>query len=802
MAVQEPQKQPPRALLELAQWVSWRKEQRHKPNGDIYWTKVPYNPKTGKKAATNRPETWGTYVEAVAAARRYHHDGVGFVVTTSDPFCGIDLDHCRDAETGEIEAWARAIVAQMRSYTEVSPSGTGLRILVCGMLPPQHRRDGDIEMYDSGRFFTITGQHLGGMPFDLERRQEALDALHRAVFAARIYGVDEAQPIRPSRGQGPTRLDDTAIVKQAQEARNGAKFARLWAGDTSEYGGNQSSADLALCNLLAFWSGGDATRMDRIFRQSGLMRAKWDELRGESTYGARTIAAALATTRDYYSDPKVTPLRAPKEPARRPRTDGSSALKADPADDEEDTDADGNGPLTPGVSPDGHANRTDLGNARRLVERHGENMRFVATWNQWLIWDGRRWRRDTTAEAVRLAKETVASIYLEVLESEDADERKEIIKWAARSEAEARIRAMLALAQSEPEIALESDSFDRSPYLLTVENGTLDLRSGKLLTHDRRHLLTRLAPVVYDPRAECPTWLAFLTRIMADDDELIGFLQRAIGYSLTDDTSEQVLFLLHGNGQNGKSKMLEAIEGVVGDYGMQTPTTTLMAKRDNNIPNDVARLKGARFVKAIETDEGHALAESLVKQMTGGDMLSARFMRGEWFDFRPSFKLWLAANHLPTIRGNDDGIWRRIRYIPFEVQIPEDERDNQLGEKLKAEYPGILAWAVQGCLLWQCDGLKPPEKVTRATSAYRETMDRFSAFLEDCCVLTKNATVSAKRLRAAYEQWCADNGEHPKNQTWFGLQLQRRGAIKDKNGTVSYRGIGLVSMPVQGDLTE
>ena len=541
-------------------------------------------------------------------------------------------------------------------------------------------------------------------------------------------------------------------------------------------------------------------------------------------YSARE---ALSSLRQAYLSPARESARSrerEREPAKnrqRYPTRGANALAAVPFDDDgedgEDDDGAGgkgtgkdkgnrgeDGPPKPppGVSPDGRANRTDLGNARRLVERHGENMRFVATWNQWLIWDGRRWRRDTTAEAFRLAKETVASIYLEVLHSEESDERKEIVKWAVKSEAEARIRSMLALAQSEPEIALDSDAFDRSPYLLTVENGTLDLRGGKLLPHERRHLLTRLAPVVYDPEAQCPTWLTFLTRIMDGDAALIAFLQRAIGYSLTDDTSEQVLFLLHGNGQNGKSKMLEAIEGVVGDYGMQTPTTTLMAKRDNNIPNDVARLKGARFVKAIETDEGHALAESLVKQMTGGDMLSARFMRGEWFDFRPSFKLWLAANHLPQIRGNDDGIWRRIRYIPFEVQIPEDERDNHLGEKLQAEYSGILAWAVQGCLMWQREGLKPPEKVTRATSEYRETMDRFSAFLDDCCVLSKNATVSAKRLRIAYEQWCTENGEHPKNQTWFGLQLQRRGITKVRSNTVTYFGIGLVSMPVQSSLPE
>ena len=810
----------PASLLELAQWVTWRREQRQKPNGDIYWTKVPYNPRNGHKAQTNNPRTWGTFAQATAAAKRARHDGVGFVVTREDPFVGIDLDHCRDAVTGELEAWARAIVEQMRSYTEVSPSGTGLRILVQGTLPPQHRKDGDIEMYESGRFFTMTGLHLNGTPPDIEARQEALAALHDAVFAARIYGVDEAQPLR-HKGQHPgaagvTRLDDAAILKSAQAAKNGAKFARLWNGDTSDYRADASRADMALCGMLAFWIGPDAARIDRMFRQSGLMREKWDEARGSSSYGARTIAAVLSTAREFYTDPKVTPLRAPERterPEKRewrtaPPTDGSSALKPDETDSEHGGNGGhGDSPNMPppGVSMDGLAHLTDLGNARRLVARHGENLRFVATWNQWLVWDGTRWRRDATGEVYRLAKETVAAIYLEAAETQDSDRRKEIAKWSLRSESDARVRAMLWQAQSEPEISCESDDFDRWPFLLTCENGTLDLRSGKLLSHDRRHLLTRLAPVAYEAPAACPTWLAFLTRIMDGDDELIAFLQRAVGYSLTDDTSEQVLFLLHGNGQNGKSKFLEAIEGVAGDYGMQTPTTTLMAKRDNNIPNDVARLKGARFVKAIETDEGHALAESLVKQMTGGDMLSARFMRGEWFDFKPTFKLWLAANHLPTIRGNDDGIWRRIRYIPFEVQIPEAERDNHLGDKLMAEYPGILAWAVQGCLQWQRQGLRPPEKVTRATSQYRSAMDRFSAFLDDCCVLHPNATVSAKRLRKVYEDWCTENGERPRSASWVGQQLQRRrieSSRSDKNGATVYYGLGLVEFPVQRDFGE
>ena len=434
---------------------------------------------------------------------------------------------------------------------------------------------------------------------------------------------------------------------------------------------------------------------------------------------------------------------------------------------------------TPAPMPE-HAHRTDMGNAWRFVAQFGEQVRYVGKWGHWMTWDGRCWQHDWNGEAYRRAKETVRSIYHEAADADD-DDRRELIKWAMRSESRERLVALLAVAQSESEVAFMPDAFDTHPWLLSVQNGTLDLRTGALGPHDPSHLISRLAPVAYDPSARCPRWLRFLDRIMGGNAQLITFLQRAVGYSLTDSTREQVLFLLHGNGANGKSRFLEAIEGVLGEYSMSTPTSTLMAKRDNNIPNDVARLKGARFVKAIETEEGNALAESLVKQMTGGDMITARFMRGEWFEFKPTFKLWLAANHLPTIRGTDDGIWRRIRYIPFEVQIPDAEKDETLGDKLRAEYPGILAWAVRGCLDWQRDGLGYPDAVRVASEAYRARMDNIGQFLKEMTERHPTTSVAASRLYSAYETWCAENADRAGTQTRFGRYMGEHGYLKSRS---------------------
>ena len=262
-------------------------------------------------------------------------------------------------------------------------------------------------------------------------------------------------------------------------------------------------------------------------------------------------------------------------------------------------------------------------------------------------------------------------------------ERK-LLSHAHRSESEARIKAMVSLARTEPEIrVLKHEDLDRDPWLLNVANGTLNLKTGVLESHSRNDLISRLIPIDYSEAAACPRWLSFLERVTEGDDELIGFLQKAVGYSLTGLTLEQVIFMLYGVGSNGKSTLLNIILELLADYGRQTGTETLLVKRGDQIPNGVARLAGSRFVSAVETESGRRLAEGLVKQMTGGDRMTARFLHHEFFEFQPTFKLWLAVNHKPRITGSDHAIWRRIRLIPFTLTVPESERDPDLTEKLK-----------------------------------------------------------------------------------------------------------------------
>ena len=446
-------------------------------------------------------------------------------------------------------------------------------------------------------------------------------------------------------------------------------------------------------------------------------------------------------------------------------------------------DIDGNGRGT--TQPAGGYNLTDLGNARRLVHRHGRNLRYCWLWRKWLVWDGKRWVKDDTGEVYRLAKETVSSIYQEAAAAPNDEARKELGKHATRSEAGARIKEMVDLARSD--VPVMPDELDASPDLLNTESGTIDLRTGELREHRREDLITKIAPTTYRPDAAAPTWEAFLERVLPGED-LRAFVQRAVGYSATGDTSEQCMFINYGGGANGKSTFQEAIAAALGDYAMRAPTEMLLAKRSDGVPNDVARLKGARFVSASETEEGRRLAESRIKDLTGQDTITARFMKAEWFDFAPTHKLWLSTNHKPEIRGTDAAIWRRIRLVPWAVTIPPAEQDKKLPIALRHELAGILAWVVRGCLQWRREGLQAPDEVRQATGEYRAEMDVLAGFLVECCELDTGHWEYAKDLYECYKRWCDENGERPEPQRKFGGRLGERGFQRDRGGS---RGAGI-----------
>lgn len=389
---------------------------------------------------------------------------------------------------------------------------------------------------------------------------------------------------------------------------------------------------------------------------------------------------------------------------------------------------------------------TDVGNSDRLVRDFGDRFKYNCIHGQFLVYNGKYHEKDDIGKINSFAETTGRNIYLEAGIIEDPEDRIKLGKWANSSQNIYRLKAMVELSKYKGEIPVRPKDLDKDKLLFNVNNGTLDLRTGQLRKHDPADLITRIAPVDYDMDADCPNWLEFLDDVLDSNDDNIKFLQKSVGYSLTGKTSERCFFILFGSGYNGKSTFIKTISALLGDYAMSTPTSTLMSKYQEGIPNDLARLDGPRFVSCDEGDENQRLNAGLVKQMTGQDLVKARFMRGEWFEYYPEFKIWFATNHKPVIRETTRAIWDRVREIPFTVQIPEDKRIKDFFEvKLQGELNGILAWAMDGYNLYKLEGLESPEDVKNAVQQYRDEMDVIQGFLNDFCVVNTETELGDRR---------------------------------------------------------
>jgi putative DNA primase/helicase len=430
---------------------------------------------------------------------------------------------------------------------------------------------------------------------------------------------------------------------------------------------------------------------------------------------------------------------------------------------------------------------TDAGNKNRLVEQFGPVIRFVSDWG-WLIWDRCRWRRDPPHLGVlKLAEKTIQAMHLEADQNRDPAHSRQLALHAVASEARSRMEAMVSLARMD--VQAESSAFDADPWLLNVQNGTLDLRTGTLRPHQSADLLTKLASVEYLPNVTAPTWMRFLSDIMQGNQELIDYLKRVVGYSLTGSTRERVFFVFHGTGSNGKSTFLETIGALIGDYAVRATTDTFLTKRDNTITNDLARLNGARLVVGSEIDYGRRLAEALIKQITGGDKIAARFLYQEDVEFTPVAKVILAANHKPSIQGTEPAIWNRVRLIPFNQVFSTP--DQHMLDRLRAELPGILNWAIEGCLSWQTTGLGMPTEIRTATQDYRNEEDALASFIDDHCVVSPNARAMSSQLYAKYISWCDRTSEPRMSQKTFGTKLREKGFQNVKSGVKGWVGIGI-----------
>ena len=416
--------------------------------------------------------------------------------------------------------------------------------------------------------------------------------------------------------------------------------------------------------------------------------------------------------------------------------------------------------------------------AQRFAERHAGDLRFVAKWNKWLSWTGTHWELDDTLAAFDLARFVCREAAAECNETKSA-------KLIA---SKTTVAAVEWLARADRCIAAAVEQWDADPWLLNTQSGVIDLRTGESRPQRAEDHMTKITAV--GPRGECKLFLDFLDRITGGNAELVAYLQRVLGYALTGETREHALFFAYGTGANGKSVLLSTVAGILGDYHRTAPIETFVASNSDRHPTDLAGLRGARLVTATETEEGRRWAESRIKVLTGGDTISARFMRQDFFDFRPSFKLVIAGNHKPSLRSVDKAIRRRFHLIPFAVTIPAEERDVELAEKLKAEWPGILAWMIEGCLEWQKNGLRPPKAVREATDAYMAVEDAIAAWIDDRCERNKNAWSPSGELFRSWCVWAEAAGEQVGSQKRLIQTLETRGFHRQKlNGVRGLDGL-------------
>ena len=750
----------PAHLRALNSWVLWSFEWSSERGK---WTK-PLLQTSGHYAKVNAPFTWNSFEAVTAAYETGNFDGIGIVLTEEDDVVGVDLDK-QTGKFGSLSDLAVEALEAFDTYSERSPSGNGVRLFCTGTMEAKgHNNRKGVEIYRDAHYLTVTGHRIEGTPKTVETAQDAIDN-----FVAHHFPNSATPPSSPQTQEGAApdieaprlKLRPDEIVPRARAAKNGHKFSALYDfGDLSDYENDESAADFALCRLLAFWCGRRPEVIDQLFRGSALHRdpkriAKWDgPCSGGLTYGQYTIKRVLESCTQFFGDQKPVSV------------------------------SDADVPVTSGFKAD------DIGNSQRFAAQHLGRARYCPQWKCWLIYDQEegRWVRDECFVVEALAKATARSIDREAGDIEDEAKRDAMRKFAKLSANRHKREKMIEDARSEDDMIILPTQLDRDLHLLNVLNGSIDLRTGKLRPHDPNDLISRVAPVVFDPDAKCPVFEKFLDAVFGGDKEVIECVQRALGSALSGDVEDQTVFLLFGSGSNGKSTLLQTIARILGSYAHETPPATFMERKSEGIATDIADLLGVRFALTSESARGQKFDEAKMKRGSGGERITGERKFEHPFSFYPQYKLFFVTNHLPKIEGTEDAVWRRLLTIHFKAKFwnpakresgPEHLRiDKAMPQKLKAEYPGILNWLLEGCLKWQRKedgGLLWPQSVLQDLDEYRDDMDPLRLFIAECCELSPRAETRSCDLYTAYQYWCLDNDLEEMSESLFGAKLTERG---------------------------
>ena len=845
----------PQEIKNVRRWICYKIV----TNADGEQTKVPMNALTGGYAKSNDSLTWTSFDLAILGCVKYNFVGLGFMLgldnKTGITYFGVDLDNHVNKKTGkkpyekkeDFERFYSEFVTKLNSYTEYSHSLEGVHIICKGTLPEGARKHANVEMYDKGRFFTMTGKVINNVPIkDCEK--EVVPLWEKYLNVKEEEAETNFVPTsRPAQLEGvvnengsvtfmetivsertPTNLNDDEIINKIRNSQYAQEFINLYNGNTSKYGGDHSSADLALCKILAFWTGCDIYQIDRIFRSSGLMREKWNQKRSATnrhgvalsagTYGSQTIEYAIANQQDIYTPKKEKTITYINETKKSANNSGLPiAPKGDIVKFNELND--------PEISVKQifkNYSLTDTGNAERFYDYFGEFFRYNATNKNFLFWNGKTWIGDSKTYIKKYADKLI-----EVLKDEAIRTEKKINELSAEEEPDmnkikfyqalnksqmenikkvsnkAGKEAMLSELQHLHEIAVVNDELDTHPMLLNTDSGVVNLETGDVMPFDKKYMLSKNTNTLVSFE-EPKTWKKFLHDIFKrpnekETQEIIDCIQMALGESLTGRSNKDHLFILYGDGSNGKSTFVQTIKTVFGDYGKVMNSAILIQSHNASAQSNefsLSALLGARFVSMSETNKNEKMNDKIVKSMTSGEEIAAQFKYGQPFSFRPTFSPWMSTNNLPAIRSKDYGIWRRIFLIPFVNKFTDETKDIHMPEKLAKEMPQILGWMIQGNLrlIKEFNGiLLKPRCIEDTLSTYKKNSDSINLYLEEHCMTFPGYRTSTVTLFANYKNWALTNNEYLYSESEFKNDMIQHGyeVKKDPNVGQVYIGIKL-----------
>ena len=821
----------PEELRQERQWLIWKSVPvpgKPKPN------KVPMNPSTGHPAATNNPRTWNPFEDAVefysewAGFEHSHVDGktgaviegkikgVGFVFSRDDDYVGIDLDNCVN-DSGTLQSWAADIVESIKSYTEFSPSRTGLHIITKGAIPSCFK-NGNVEAYDHGRYFTFTGdvyQNRG----TIHKLQKQLTAFHQK-YSGKTAKVKKSHVPLSVVGMAAGTLDSSAVLERAFRSKKGEQIRAMLGDDLCGHP-SASERDLALCGHLVWFCGnvpdGEKFRVvDQIIRENAVFRDKWDAVHrpvDNATYGRMTIETAIAGTKGCYQS----------------RNDRS--LK----DTESTSDAMGRADLSIqdiiSAAYDDQKGCADL-----FIQLNKGLFCYDHAADLWYRFEGHHWMSEDIGEPVKavdhvqiLFQQAAAEIGGEVIitaelkkntpdevEQEKLNSRVKSLQVTEKN-LKALIKKLSALhfrkqvvefsAQGSGTLGINGAQWDGQPWALACKNGIVDLKSGELRIGRPEDYIKSPCPTEYKSNAECPRFHKFLSEIFGEDQGLVAFVQRVIGMGLIGSSfQKQYLIVLSGQGRNGKDTLLSIVGHVLGSHlaGPIAPEMLLdngkFGHRSSSGPSpDIMRLRGLRIAWASETSQGRRFDAGKAKMITGGGSVVGRPPYGRHeIEFEQSHLIFLLTNSRPHAPVDDYAFWKRICNIPFTQSFVDDPQasnehkvDKDILAKMGKEAPGILRWMVEGCLAYQRDGLNQPEAVQRANEDYRRSEDTLQDFIDDKCFVDQKESCRASSLYQRYKSWASDGGSKPMSQTAFGQQMAQRGFVKRRSNGWIYDGIGL-----------